>query len=494
MKRLFATLALAALLGLAASCSKDDTPRWQLPSEELTGQTLLLTLNGDRLERGSAQLAPGAGNTATLALRGVVSGYAAIELPVALERLADGGTGFSGSCALAAPAAAARAGAAAPAVFDLSVEGRITGQTSDERMEVALTTRLTAEGSGGLAGSWPLSRALYPSADETDKVADDAPLHLLWTAADAGKPNAGQLARLGSVLGSRLLGEVLASVTLEADGNLTASYHPGLVTDHMRDPNTGEWVSTRDFMEQNGATELFGDERSYWIFQALFSRTPTLDPYPRRWSASPRGLVTWYTADGLIYLLPDVERIVQRATADGGDAALAAQITELLQSLREMDDEALRATIEDLGQSLGADLSGIEPALLREVLGWLDTGIPLRYEKQNDRLKLYVDRRMAEPFMRVVLGFMPQLDTLFGELAAQNPMMGMIFYLLGFENFTALQGIWADNTADFELALHFGGTTAAAAAAPRAALPRPTDADDLQRLLRQRLEALSAAR
>ncbi|WP_295993176.1 DUF4925 domain-containing protein [uncultured Alistipes sp.] len=491
MKRNLATLALAALLCLAAACSKDDTPRWQLPTEELTGETLVVTLNGDRLERGSAQLALSAGSTATLALRGVVNGYASIEVPVALSRLADGGTGFAGSRALPAPALTRTdASAEGPATFDLEVEGRLAADGEEAPAQIGLTLRLTTEGSGGLTGEWPLSRTIYASADRTDAIADRAPLRLVWSAADPAAPNAGQLAKLGSVLGSRLLGEVLASVTLEADGNLTASYHPGLVTDRMRHPETGEWVSTREFMEQSGGTELFGDELSYWIFQALFSTTPTVDPYPRRWIASPRGLMTWYVADGRIYLLPDTERIVRQAT---GDDALAGSILALLRNLREMDDEALRATIGELGESLGTDLSGIEPALLREVLGWLDTGIPMRYEQQADGLKLYVDRTMAEPFMRAVLGFMPQLDRLFGELAAQKPMMGMIFYLLGFENFTALQGIWTDNTADFELALHFGGPAAEASrlAAP---LPRPTDAGDLRRLLRLRLAALAAVR
>lgn len=121
-----------------------------------------------------------------------------------------------------------------------------------------------------------------------------------------------------------------------------------------------------------------------------------------------------------------------------------------------MDDETLKQTIVLLGNGLlNMDLSGIDVALVRNIFDWLETGVPLKYSVENGALKLYVDKEWQKPYMDLIMTFMPLLDEKFQEIAAadETGMMGMVFLLLGFEKFTDLQTIWADNTDKFELGL-----------------------------------------
>ena len=98
--------------------------------------------------------------------------------------------------------------------------------------------------------------------------------------------------------------------------------------------------------------------------------------------------------------------------------------------------------------------------LLPLVQQWMQTGIPLRYAKENDALKLYADKELCAPVIEALLPALPKLDEVIAKLVAENPddemiqMLPMLFFMLGIENFAALEPVWNSNTADFEIALH----------------------------------------
>ncbi|MDE7146119.1 MAG: hypothetical protein K2O30_08240, partial [Duncaniella sp.] len=68
---------------------------------------------------------------------------------------------------------------------------------------------------------------------------------------------------------------------------------------------------------------------------------------------------------------------------------------------------------------------------------------------------LYIDKEMADPFMVIIFKFLPALQNMMDEMAAQNPMMSMMYGMLGIEKFSDLQTIWESNTDEFKIALNF---------------------------------------
>ncbi|MDE5650217.1 MAG: DUF4925 domain-containing protein, partial [Duncaniella sp.] len=103
----------------------------------------------------------------------------------------------------------------------------------------------------------------------------------------------------------------------------------------------------------------------------------------------------------------------------------------------------------------GVDLSDVNPETIRTILTWLQTGVPLKYSVDGDYLSLYIDKEMADPFMVIIFKFLPVLQNMMDEMAAENPMMSMMYGLLGIEKFSDLQTIWESNTDEFKIALNF---------------------------------------
>ena len=103
----------------------------------------------------------------------------------------------------------------------------------------------------------------------------------------------------------------------------------------------------------------------------------------------------------------------------------------------------------------GLDLSDVDPAIVRTILSWIETGVPLHYTVDGEYLSLYIDKAMAEPYMTLIFKFLPILQAKMDEMAATNPMMSMMWGVLGIEKLSDLETIWNNNTADFKIAISF---------------------------------------
>ncbi|MDE6348894.1 MAG: DUF4925 domain-containing protein [Bacteroides sp.] len=396
-------------------------------------ETLVLTYNGTVQNGKTVVVDATAGDNASFLLQGVVPG----EDEAILENIAYSNDTFQGT--------------AETGLYTI----KVSGKRENKVLSLNLTATLKEALQGGLAGTWKLSTDIAYYDDDTweSVMLPTSAVHFVWSALDDSQMNGQQLANLGTLFGSHILGEVLSDITLEADGNLTAAYYSGINTSMMRDGTTGEWVETQKYLEESGMGDYY-DETTMWMMTKLGSYS--VDIYPRDWQRSPKDLVYWYVRDGYFYVIPNVARIIEQALADKGENIDVTPILEIIRSLETATDEQLMQMVGMLGQLLpGVDLSAIDVKTVRVILGWLKTGVPLKYTAENGVLNLYIDKEMARPFMDIVISFLPMLQQEFDKLAAENPMMGFVTMLLGIQKFEDLGTIWKNNTDEFTLGINF---------------------------------------
>lgn len=460
MKKAITLIALAVSAALAA-CSDDKTPSGiQLPAEPVSGQALTLVLNGAPCRTGEVRIEASGAASAELTLDNVVTGYRRTALPVQLTQRPDGSIEFEGAASLAIPGSGAEK--MSEAIFDLTAKGLVL---ADGTVSMQVATALTEAGAGQLAGTWPLSKDLaYLDEDDMLATYPTTPVQLAWTAIDPDSKNGEQLALLGRKLLSQLLSELLRDVTLDRDGNITASWYPSPITEKAYDEEQDEFYDVQTYLEENEMTEYY-DATTWWMMSKLLYENQ-IHVWERSWRTSPRNMAAWYMAGEEFRVLLNLPAILAETMGDGGEFT-PAQILAMIDALGEADDAQLTEMAGMLGMlidpegKLGIDLSGISPALIRSVIGMLETGIPLKYSLEEGVLKLHADREMAAPFMEVILGLTPALDKLLGELATENPMMGMVTSLLAVDKMEDYKTIWADNTADFDAGLCFSKKAAA---------------------------------
>lgn len=318
------------------------------------------------------------------------------------------------------------------------------GKFENGALTLSLNAKLSVAAQGGLTGEWPLSTTIGEPEGWADvSYSDYAPVRIVWTAIDENATNGGNISNLGTLFGSHLMAEVLNSITLTEDGNLTARYYPSIVT--------GADSEDED-----------GDAMTQWLLSKLGAYQTA--PAAREWLTSPKNLMQWYTKDGQIYLVPNLVQILQQAATDQDNASLAENIDAimgLLQSLGTLSDEELQGLLAAFGQQAGIDLSIINPQLIRQVAGWMTTGVPLKYTLDgNGGMRLYADKGMVSPFMPLLLSFLPQLQGKFDEMVAAADeqtafILQMVMTMLGLEKFTDLDTVWNENTADFAVGLGF---------------------------------------
>lgn len=404
-------LTLAAAITFAA-CSSDEEAAWeQLPTEPISGENAALTVNGGSTS-GSVQLTATSATQGTLLLTNVLPGYAEISMDVTLSERTDGNFDITGEKGLTtAPSMISRADAES-VIFNISVSGNVT---PGGKATVNLTSALSTEAQGGLGGTWDLLSEVKLSDVGSFTT---APLWVTWSAIDSEQANAEQFALTLRTFGSMLLYQVLHSVTLSTDGNITAKY----------------WSGDVDLMTAIVAGTVTDQETMITSFVNLHENEP--------WLESPKNLAFWYVKGDNLYVVPNITAILAQVGEDSGSDVSGSldDLTGILTTLGEYGIE-----IEDL---------------LPLVMQWMETGIPLKYVNSNGELKLYADKEMCRPVIEALLPALPKLDELIEKLIVANPddqmiqMLPMLVSLLGIENFAALEPIWNNNTDEFEISLN----------------------------------------
>ena len=160
-----------------------------------------------------------------------------------------------------------------------------------------------------------------------------------------------------------LLPQVLKTVTLEPDGNITAEYidKPAIQFEPM------------------------------WAFQAP---TPdvlkTLIP-SAGWISSPKQLATWSEKDGKLYVKLDIAAIVSQSMGSGVD------YSDIISQVLNGDAASVKGLIQKL---LKVDASAISDESINMLLGWLKNGVPLTAKTDNGHTYFYLDKGTLDSLMK----------------------------------------------------------------------------------------------
>ena len=392
---------LLLILGVTffVSCSDDDDKAWKkIPQDEIEIQKVTFEVNGEQATTGTLQMTVKNGSEAVLTLKNVIPGYATIPVNVKLEEQADDSFVFSGEEGLATPPAMLIVRSdAKPVILNVKVEGKIS---VEGKVSATATTKLSEIAQAGLTGSWNLSAT---------SSGENAPLFVVWSAIDLEKPNFENTMSLVNMFVPMVLFNALNQVTFHEDGNITAKYWENFSMENMfANQDKGQLIASHD-----------------------------------DWSDSPKNLAFWYAKNSMIYIVPSINAIAQQVNGDNEDVDISnsEDIVTLLAKLKEYNIDV--------------------DALLPIVMQWITEGIPVKYVKTGDALKIYIDKEMAAPFITPLL---PALDKLqedmekiieAGEDENTIEMIQLVLGVLQIEKLTDIKTIWEENTNEFEISLNF---------------------------------------
>lgn len=385
-----------------------------------TGNTLKLSYSDRELAGKQVIMQVSNGQSATLSLQGIVPGEPAVSISdIALS--ADGyKCNFTGN-------------ATTTAGTQIAYKGTVLGDT----LTLSLNATLSTAELGGINGTWDI----FSSIEKENKKISHSPAYFDWVSSyispDLGLQSTTMLSESVRLIASHLVAEVLHNVTFGKDGTVTAQYYPELslsVDDPMKLINS-----------------LVGDEIEI--------------PADRQWKTSPKNLAFWYVKDNLLYIIPDIPMILKQVAEDGNSLDFGGlDINALLKSLQTMTGEEIKELLSDFltQYEIDFDISSLEPATIKQIVGWLSTGIPLKYEVKPNNLVVSVDQEMVKPFMeQLLLPMIPALNTVLKEMMeTMYPGQGETMYMLmaaqffGVMDLEELNDIWK-NTSAFNLGLEF---------------------------------------
>ena len=384
MKKIMSLCALVCVLACSASCKKDSPENngWkEIPSEIITAESgnAVITVNAVPVQVGNAKLSATSGNAATLTLNNIIPGYNKVEMDVDLKSAGKGEWTFSGNTSLVASPSmiSLLSTTARPAIYEITSEGKIT---------ITASSRVSDAAQAGLAGTWNLLRTVAPGS----KMLPSAyPMQVTWTAGGNYAASAANLSMALSLLGSVNVADSFNSMTFHEDGNITAEY----------------WESDSDdeggFQMPDVQTllkALIGPDGKYH-----FNATSHTE-----WISLPKANLAFWYAQDYFYMVPNVAALagddenadfMTRANLPSGDSSLS-DIMDLLNDLKE----------------LGVDVK----ALMPQIQQIMKSGFRFKYSQENGALELYADKEMCDPIINAFLPALPKLDELLAGMA-DNP-------------------------------------------------------------------------
>lgn len=351
--------------------------------------------------------------------------------------------------------------AAIPGVYP-DANGKISGTATTENgtnvefagqfnagtgvLQLNVNPTLSTAAQGGIARTWNLS--LEPICkDEYGEIPNEhSAIRMIWSPlTESAEKNGSLIANLVSSAGSHLVADLLSNITLNANGTLTAKYGD---VDKLYIPDFSN--IDMDNMETLGPV-------INWFFGLLSPEITVTQP---SWTTSPANLAYWYTKDGLFYFVPDIAQIVAQVNANGDSDVSPETVMNVINQIAQMGNEnpaGLIAYIQSLLETFipGVDLSDVDPNTIKTIISWLQTGVPLKYSADGEYLSLYIDKEMADPFMKLIIKFIPLLQGKLDEVAAGNPMFSMIWMMTGIDSLNDIPEIWNNNTNEFLLSINF---------------------------------------
>lgn len=374
--------------------------------------TLDLTYSGEKLIGKTVSFQTEDSKKGTLTLNDIIPGEKETSFRINLSEQEDNYT-FSGETVSGAGATVKYAGSITPKTMKLDLNVTMpqnqwikTYQMSEltrGRGKDVIRNQTTGEYEWGESDNQILTAALYTDMD-LEMVKDAGSLYATVSVIIKG-------------MGGYLLPQLLKSVTLESDGNITAEY----TSDELQ---LGEQkFSEIDMDNPASQQQLINFIMMKLMFNTLSADDITAATQGRNYADSPRGLAFWYLKNDLLYVklnLPSIISLAMQGQGQTVDAHLIAGIADaILKSNPFLLKTLLGVVSESLDNSLLSMIANMDHQSFQMFFSWIKEGIPMQIEKENGHTHIYLNREALSP----LIAFIPHLQPVMEGIPNFGPML-----------------------------------------------------------------------
>ena len=374
--------------------------------------TLDLTYSGEKLIGKTVSFQTEDSKKGTLTLNDIIPGEKETSFRINLSEQEDNYT-FSGETVSGAGATVKYAGSITPKTMKLDLNVTMpqnqwikTYQMSEltrGRGKDVIRNQTTGEYEWGESDNQILTAALYTDMD-LEMVKDAGSLYATVSVIIKG-------------MGGYLLPQLLKSVTLESDGNITAEY----TSDELQ---LGEQkFSEIDMDNPASQQQVINFIMMKLMFNTLSADDITAATQGRNYAESPRGLAFWYLKNDLLYVklnLPSIISLAMQGQGQTVDAHLIAGIADaILKSNPFLLKTLLGIVSESLDNSLLSMIANMDHQSFQMFFSWIKEGIPMQIEKENGHTHIYLNREALSP----LIAFIPHLQPVMEGIPNFGPML-----------------------------------------------------------------------
>ena len=419
MKTLRKLFYVACTTFFLASCEETYNDKLFWPGElsqeygsYIKPSTLDLTYSGEKLIGKTVSFQTEDSKKGTLTLNDIIPGEKETSFLINLSEQEDNYT-FSGETVSGAGATVKYAGSITPKTMKLDLNVTMpqnqwikTYQMSEltrGRGKDVVRNQTTGEYEWGESDNQILTAALYTDMD-LEMVKDAGSLYATVSVIIKG-------------MGGYLLPQLLKSVTLESDGNITAEY----TSDELQ---LGEQkFSEIDMDNPASQQQLINFIMMKLMFNTLSADDITAATQGRNYAESPRGLAFWYLKNDLLYVklnLPGIISLAMQGQGQTVDAHLIAGIADaILKSNPFLLKTLLGVVSESLDNSLLSMIANMDHQSFQMFFSWIKEGIPMQIEKENGHTHIYLNREALSP----LIAFIPHLQPVMEGIPNFGPML-----------------------------------------------------------------------
>ena len=374
--------------------------------------TLDLTYSGEKLIGKTVSFQTEDSKKGTLTLNDIIPGEKETSFLINLSEQEDNYT-FSGETVSGAGATVKYAGSITPKTMKLDLNVTMPqnqwmktyrmSELTRGRGKDVIRNQTTGEYEWGESDNQILTAALYTDMD-LEMVKEAGSLYATVSVIIKG-------------MGGYLLPQLLKSVTLESDGNITAEY----TSDELQ---LGEQkFSEIDMDNPASQQQVINFIMMKLMFNTLSADDITAATQGRNYAESPRGLAFWYLKNDLLYVklnLPGIISLAMQGQGQTVDAHLIAGIADaILKSNPFLLKTLLGVVSESLENSLLSMIANMDHQSFQMFFSWIKEGIPMQIEKENGHTHIYLNREALSP----LIAFIPHLQPVMEGIPNFGPML-----------------------------------------------------------------------
>ena len=374
--------------------------------------TLDLTYSGEKLIGKTVSFQTEDSKKGTLTLNDIIPGEKETSFLINLSEQEDNYT-FSGETVSGAGATVKYAGSITPKTMKLDLNVTMPqnqwmktyrmSELTRGRGKDVIRNQTTGEYEWGESDNQILTAALYTDMD-LEMVKEAGSLYATVSVIIKG-------------MGGYLLPQLLKSVTLESDGNITAEY----TSDELQ---LGEQkFSEIDMDNPASQQQVINFIMMKLMFNTLSADDITAATQGRNYAESPRGLAFWYLKNDLLYVklnLPGIISLAMQGQGQTVDAHLIAGIADaILKSNHFLLKTLLGVVSESLDNSLLSMIANMDHQSFQMFFSWIKEGIPMQIEKENGHTHIYLNREALSP----LIAFIPHLQPVMEGIPNFGPML-----------------------------------------------------------------------